>query len=291
MGSKIEFVDSTQLYTTKYIRNSKAVSVLWAVFTICYTILVFVAFTTNEWLGTADNDNEPNPSKIGLWSMCHRNAINGDEQCIGNLDDFLISIPNIAFKVATICVGFSLFLALCICMSIVSFCFCTSTTVFRFCGTVQLMSAIALLLGCSCYPFGWSEIEVKRICGVNAGQFRTGDCNIRWAYILAIISCFDAFVLSGLAFILATKHVKLQAIINNMPRISTYNRNKINNGTMMSTSRKSLNLHPVLMMHPNQNRSDDTYSQFSQGPYITMNRSRTLSTLRYPNSTNHSFQL
>lgn len=46
MGTKIEYVDSTQLYATKYIRNSKAIAVLWAIFTICYAIIGIVAFVT-----------------------------------------------------------------------------------------------------------------------------------------------------------------------------------------------------------------------------------------------------
>lgn len=46
MGTKIEYVDTTQLYATKYIRNSKAIAVLWAIFTICYAIIGIVAFVT-----------------------------------------------------------------------------------------------------------------------------------------------------------------------------------------------------------------------------------------------------
>lgn len=46
MGTKIEYVDSTQIYATNYIRNSKAIAVLWAIFTICYAIISVVAFVT-----------------------------------------------------------------------------------------------------------------------------------------------------------------------------------------------------------------------------------------------------
>lgn len=46
MGTKIEYVDSNHLYATKYIRNSKAIAVLWAIFTICYAIISAVAFFT-----------------------------------------------------------------------------------------------------------------------------------------------------------------------------------------------------------------------------------------------------
>lgn len=42
----IEYVDTSQLYATNYIRNSKAIAVLWAIFTICYSIIVVVSFVT-----------------------------------------------------------------------------------------------------------------------------------------------------------------------------------------------------------------------------------------------------
>lgn len=46
MGTKIEYVDSNHLHATNYIRNSKAIAVLWTVFTICYAIISAVAFFT-----------------------------------------------------------------------------------------------------------------------------------------------------------------------------------------------------------------------------------------------------
>lgn len=46
MGTKIEYVDSSHMYATNYIRNSKAIAVLWAIFTICYAIIGAVAFLT-----------------------------------------------------------------------------------------------------------------------------------------------------------------------------------------------------------------------------------------------------
>lgn len=46
MGTKIEYVDSNHLHATNYIRNSKAIAVLWAIFTICYAIISAVAFFT-----------------------------------------------------------------------------------------------------------------------------------------------------------------------------------------------------------------------------------------------------
>lgn len=46
MGTKVEYVDSAHMYATNYIRNSKAIAVLWGIFSICYAIISAVAFVT-----------------------------------------------------------------------------------------------------------------------------------------------------------------------------------------------------------------------------------------------------
>lgn len=74
MGSKIEYVDSSQIYATNYVRNSKAVGVLWAIFTICYAIIIVVAFITPEWIGNIEGEV---PGKFGLWTVCYAEE-NGD---------------------------------------------------------------------------------------------------------------------------------------------------------------------------------------------------------------------
>lgn len=67
MGSKIEYVESSHMYATNYIRNSKAIGVLWGIFTICYAIIGVVAFVTPEWLGDLEHEN---PGRFGLWIRC-----------------------------------------------------------------------------------------------------------------------------------------------------------------------------------------------------------------------------
>lgn len=67
MGSKIEYVESSHMYATNYIRNSKAIGVLWGIFTICYAIIGVVAFVTPEWLGDLQHEN---PGRFGLWTRC-----------------------------------------------------------------------------------------------------------------------------------------------------------------------------------------------------------------------------
>lgn len=67
-----------------------------------------------------------------------------------------------------------------------------------------------MIIACGAFPFGWNSDDFRKICGPDANRFELGLCGIRWAYPLAIIGCIDGVVLATLAFILATRHVRLQ---------------------------------------------------------------------------------
>jgi hypothetical protein len=73
------------------------------------------------------------------------------------------------------------------------------------------VAAVCLVVGVVTYPAGWDSSEVKRTCGTSAGRYELGECGLRWACLLAVIGCLDAIILAALAFILATRHVRLQA--------------------------------------------------------------------------------
>lgn len=140
-----------------------------------------------------------------------------------------MNMSNRAFQGATALVGLAVLLAILAIGAMILFLFCHSTTVFHVCAWVQLISGMkraffcpsgmnpltlagaALVAGCALYPYGWSQDTVQTVCGSSAGAFQFGKCGIRWAYILAAIGCLDAIVLATLAFILATRHVTLQA--------------------------------------------------------------------------------
>jgi len=61
-----------------------------------------------------------------------------------------------------------------------------------------------MFLGCVIFPAGWDHMYVRRICGDNVGRHAIGQCEMRWAYILAIIGIFDILILAILAFVLAS---------------------------------------------------------------------------------------
>ena len=60
-----------------------------------------------------------------------------------------------------------------------------------------------MFLGCVIFPVGWDNEKVKNICGQDTDRFVIGSCNVRWAYILAIIGIFDVLILAILAFVMA----------------------------------------------------------------------------------------
>lgn len=145
MGSKIEYVDSSQLYATNYVRNAKAVGVLWGIFTVCYAIIVAVAFITPEWIG--DTTTSENPARFGLWNSCYfgNGVSSAVEDCQGKLDD-LTSIPSTAIRVAAMFGGVSVCIALVIVlMLLLFFCF-QSTTVYLICGWLHIFSGMYTII-------------------------------------------------------------------------------------------------------------------------------------------------
>lgn len=132
MGSKIEYVDSSHIYATGYARNSKAIGVLWAIFTMCYAIIVVAAFATTEWIGNTSG-------KLGLFSTCTVEATG--EQCTGKLEDiFEITSASVWFLTTTVLVGLAVVTALLTVCAMLMFFFCKSTTVFHVCAWMQLSS-------------------------------------------------------------------------------------------------------------------------------------------------------
>lgn len=120
------------------------------------------------------------------------------------------------------------------------------------------------------FPFGWNSDEFRKICGPESNRFELGLCGIRWAYPLAMIACIDGIILATLAFILATRHVRLKP--EPVYHQGSVYKGEINNAYLTDAvsvhggSRKSLNLQPVLLVaspHHMHAASDDTLSQFS----------------------------
>ena len=151
MDSKIDYggmnaaaESSNQFYTSKYIRNSKAVGILWGVFTICSAILNVVVFISPQWVG--DTESSKSPGNFGLWKFCtllSSSTQSGQDEgsliCIGDLNNFA-SILSPAFRASTVFVGLSVIVIVLCVVAFLLFIPMRSNSVFEICGTMQFLS-------------------------------------------------------------------------------------------------------------------------------------------------------
>ncbi|EAW63964.1 lipoma HMGIC fusion partner-like protein 4, partial [Homo sapiens] len=130
--------EASKLYHEHYMRNSRAIGVLWAIFTICFAIINVVVFIQPYWVG--DSVSTPKPGYFGLFHYCVGSGLAGRElTCRGSFTDFS-TIPSSAFKAAAFFVLLSMVLILgCItCFSL--FFFCNTATVYKICAWMQLLA-------------------------------------------------------------------------------------------------------------------------------------------------------
>eukprot|EP00095_Tigriopus_kingsejongensis_P008767 maker-scaffold151_size306168-snap-gene-1.6 protein:Tk08767 transcript:maker-scaffold151_size306168-snap-gene-1.6-mRNA-1 annotation:"lipoma hmgic fusion partner-like 3 protein" len=272
---------NSQFYTSKYIRHSRAVGIIWGVFTVCAAIIHIVVFMSSNWVG--DTVQSKGPGHFGLWQFCTVLSSDGTSAgasptesvvCIGEVTNFS-SILSPAFRAATVFVGLSVIVILMCVLAFILFCFMKSNSVFEICGTMQFLSGICMAIGILAFPAGWDNDHVRSICGSHAQDYGLGDCGVRWAFILAIIAFFDSWILGILAFTLAHRYVKPQHEPQYMNPASIY-KGEVNSGFLgdnqsLAGSRKSMSLQPVMMMpHPHHGpppMMDDGYSDYGQrGP-------------------------
>ncbi|XP_059571507.1 LHFPL tetraspan subfamily member 4 protein [Alligator mississippiensis] len=204
--------EASRLYHDTYVRNSRAIGVLWAIFTICFAIIDVVVFIQPYWVG--DSVSTPRPGHFGLFHLCvgagpgagPGGAGPGGRElsCRGSFADFG-SIPSGAFQAAAFFVLLSMVLTLGCIACFALFFFCNTATVYKICAWMQLLAALCLVLGCMIFPDGWDAETIRDMCGEKTGKYALGDCSVRWAYILAIIGILNALILSFLAFVLGNR--------------------------------------------------------------------------------------
>uniref|UniRef100_A0A8C6Q4K6 LHFPL tetraspan subfamily member 4 n=1 Tax=Nothobranchius furzeri TaxID=105023 RepID=A0A8C6Q4K6_NOTFU len=197
--------EASKIYHDNYMRNSRAIGVLWAIFTICFAIVNVVVFIQPYWIG--DSVKTTQTGYFGLFHYCvskEPGAGSRELYCAGSFSDFS-SIPSGAFKAASVFVLLSMVLILsCIaCMAL--FFFCNTSTVYKTCAWMQLLCGVCLVLGCMIFPDGWDAEVIQDMCGEQSGKYSLGNCSVRWAYMLAIMGILDALILSFLAFVLGNR--------------------------------------------------------------------------------------
>ena len=96
--------ETTRVYYTNYVRNSRAVGAMWGVFTICFAIINIVVFLQPQWIG--DTDTSPGTGYFGLFEYCELFQSGLKLYCSGSFDEFS-SILSDAFIAASFFIGFS----------------------------------------------------------------------------------------------------------------------------------------------------------------------------------------
>ncbi|GAA6075153.1 LHFPL tetraspan subfamily member 3 protein [Tachysurus ichikawai] len=130
--------EAAKIYQTNYMRNSRAIGVLWAIFTVLFAIVTVVCFIQPYWIG--DGAETPQVGYFGLFHYCIGNGVARELTCYGTFSDFS-SIPSGAFKAASFFVGTSMMLVLACIGCFALFFFCSTATVFKICGWMQLAAA------------------------------------------------------------------------------------------------------------------------------------------------------
>merc|ERR1719510_1535083 len=243
-------------YSVRYMRQSKSVAILWAVFTFCSAILNIVVFMSEEWVGATDKSKSS--GHFGLWRFCI--FLSGSSlsasglfpepeiRCIGSLVNFS-SILSPAFRASTVFVGVSvLFSVLCI-VAMLLFCVMQDRSVFEICSIFQGLQGVSMVIGILCFPAGWDDDHVRGICGHEANDFKLGLCGIRWAFVMAFICVIDAFILCILAVVLSKRKVEpLPPQASNNVYKGEVNGGFVSDSHSLAGSRKSLAMPSVMMV-------------------------------------------
>ncbi|OXB58844.1 hypothetical protein ASZ78_006462 [Callipepla squamata] len=142
--------EAAKIYHTNYVRNSRAIGVLWAIFTICFAIVNVVCFIQPYWIG--DGVDTPQAGYFGLFHYCIGNGFSRELTCRGSFTDFS-SLPSGAFKAASFFIGLSMMLIIACIVCFILFFFCNTATVYKICAWMQLTSVQNVCISHEAYGF------------------------------------------------------------------------------------------------------------------------------------------
>lgn len=129
--------DTAKIYHFRYMREYRAVAVLWGLLSIIWCILNIVAFVQPQWIG--DTPSSPGYGHLGVFQHCYPDDNYGVYRCSGTFVDFS-TIINGSFCAATFFVGVSALLMLIVVAGLLLFFCFKKTAVFIFSGILQFIS-------------------------------------------------------------------------------------------------------------------------------------------------------
>ncbi|CAD7687117.1 unnamed protein product [Nyctereutes procyonoides] len=182
--------EAAKLYHSNYVRNSRAIGVLWAIFTICFAIVNVVCFIQPYWIG--DGVDTPQAGYFGLFHYCIGNGFSRELTCRGSFTDFS-TLPSGAFKAASFFIGLSMMLIIACIVCFTLFFFCNTATVYKICAWMQLTSVskhyMSVSCGyCSCAITSWSWHTVVCVCHILNSRYSINCyCEAKWISIMPLM--------------------------------------------------------------------------------------------------------
>lgn len=138
--------ETARVYHFRYMREYRAICVLWGLLSIIWCILNLVAFVQPQWIG--DTPSSPGFGHVGVFQHCYPDNSQGIYVCSGSFTTF-DSILNDSFRATTFFVGVSaLLMLITVAALLLFFCF-KKTFVFYFCGIMELISG-ECCISCIC---------------------------------------------------------------------------------------------------------------------------------------------
>jgi len=188
----------------KLLGRMRAVVGLWCILVVCHVVLCAYVVLQQHWL-TAQAGN------AGLWRWCLHTTPHSTD-CSGTLSDLLTDSSLYPLLVTlSLCVMSAALVALSLLCLLLLFC-CRPATVLRLTASLLLLAGGCLLSGVLVFPMSLSVPHMPLLCGASR-PYVLGACSLGTGFMLAALCSVDCFVLSILAFLLASKIAKLEGQI------------------------------------------------------------------------------
>lgn len=122
-------------YYRFYLKNSRLISIVWIILSICFTISLVIAFASPNWVG--DTLQSSNRGFFGLYRFCIRNRLGNSYRCFGTWTDFS-TLPNSpALRASCFLIGFSCLVSI-VCLLVTFLCLIIKyERIFHICAWIQ----------------------------------------------------------------------------------------------------------------------------------------------------------
>ncbi|KAG8431280.1 hypothetical protein GDO86_019125 [Hymenochirus boettgeri] len=191
----MEVIEHAPLYDTNFVRNGRAITVLWASCTMFLGILEIVVLLEPTWILGGGGK-----SHFGLYQVCEE--FDWGLECHGP-PGALNALPPFQTVAGFMVTALLLVLLSLTCVGLLWF--CHSGTIFKLCAWLQLTAAFCQALACLLFPRGWDCPTIRPLCDFRSDRYQLGGCSVHWGFILAVLGTLDAVVLSVLGFTLGRR--------------------------------------------------------------------------------------